>query len=270
MIITLNSHKAASGGLDPTKVQYIKRLQAYLTQMTYLDGKIDGIFGPATLEAVKTMQGDYSLVQDGIVGPKSWQKILPTVPLRASLGASFYDHVRKHLFNKLNNSQIAGIEKKLEVFREYNLSVQEAAYLFATSFHETGQKMQPVEEIRKGAGKSYGRRVTMKGAPYAAHLPIYYGRGDVQLTWYDNYDLMGKRLGLNLLEHPELALQTDISAKILVIGVTEGFFGRKLGNYIDNKGLVDYYNARRCVNILDKASTISGYALEFELALLAK
>jgi len=44
----------------------------------------------------------------------------------------------------------------------------------------------------------------------------YRGRGYIQLTGHDNYEAMGKALGLDLLNHPELAAQPDIAARIAV------------------------------------------------------
>lgn len=47
-------------------------LQTRLAAMGYGVGKIDGIFGIKTLEAVKMLQIDKNLVVDGIVGQKTW------------------------------------------------------------------------------------------------------------------------------------------------------------------------------------------------------
>lgn len=47
-------------------------LQTRLTAMGYSVGKIDGVFGVKTLEAVKMLQSHNGLVVDGIVGPKTW------------------------------------------------------------------------------------------------------------------------------------------------------------------------------------------------------
>jgi hypothetical protein len=41
----------------------------------------------------------------------------------------------------------------------------------------------------------------------------YYGRGFLQHTWKSNYARLEQALGLPLLEHPDLLLQTDIAAK---------------------------------------------------------
>lgn len=50
----------------------VVHLQTRLTAMGYGAGKIDGIFGIKTLEAVKMLQIDNGLVVDGIVGQKTW------------------------------------------------------------------------------------------------------------------------------------------------------------------------------------------------------
>lgn len=47
-------------------------LQTRLTAKGYGVGKIDGIFGIKTLEAVKAFQAENGLVVDGIVGEKTW------------------------------------------------------------------------------------------------------------------------------------------------------------------------------------------------------
>lgn len=44
----------------------------------------------------------------------------------------------------------------------------------------------------------------------------YFGRGDIQLTGRYNYTQAGKALGIDLVNHPELAERADIAAKIAV------------------------------------------------------
>jgi putative chitinase len=44
----------------------------------------------------------------------------------------------------------------------------------------------------------------------------YRGRGYIQLTGHDNYEAMGKALGVDLVNHPELAAQPDVAARIAV------------------------------------------------------
>lgn len=50
----------------------VVHLQTRLTAMCYGVGKIDGIFGKKTYEAVKEFQIDHGLEVDGIVGTKTW------------------------------------------------------------------------------------------------------------------------------------------------------------------------------------------------------
>lgn len=50
-------------------------LQQRLTAKGYGVGKIDGIFGQKTLEAVKAYQAEHGLKVDGIVGAKTWASL---------------------------------------------------------------------------------------------------------------------------------------------------------------------------------------------------
>ncbi|TOE35570.1 hypothetical protein CGJ43_25525, partial [Vibrio parahaemolyticus] len=58
--------------------------------------------------------------------------------------------------------------------------LQYLAYVLATTYHETGHTMKPIEEWGKGQGRPYGEPDPETGQ-------TYYGRGYVQLTWLANY-----------------------------------------------------------------------------------
>lgn len=204
---------------------------------------------------------------------------------QALANGAFFDHVRKNLFSgSLNQSQVDGINALVLAGVEHGLTVQQHAYVLATAFHETARTMQAVREHGRGTERKYGRwQTNSAGVQYcpkngSAAADVYtqdecphlfYGRGHVQLTWYDNYAFAGKKLGVDLIANPDLALQTDISAKIIVLGMAQGWFtGKKLSDYINNHR-DDYVNARRIVNGMDKAYQIARYALIFETALNA-
>jgi peptidoglycan hydrolase-like protein with peptidoglycan-binding domain len=53
----------------------VRRAQKRLTLGGYDTSGVDGIFGANTESAVKKFQKDFGLAQDGIVGPKTWDKI---------------------------------------------------------------------------------------------------------------------------------------------------------------------------------------------------
>lgn len=184
----------------------------------------------------------------------------------------FYSEIRLSLFNgRLSQSQVDGINFKLDAFDRI-ADIRWRAYMLATSYHETAMTMQPIEEYGKGRGRPYGRKIKYNRQPYTHPDKIYYGRGDVQLTWYENYELMGRLLGIPLLEQPELALRPDISAKIMIEGMTKGrsrrgdFTGVSLENYF-NATKDDPIGARRIINGLDKASQIARYHDKFLTAI---
>ena len=201
----------------------------------------------------------------------------------------FFDNIRKDLFNgRLTQEQVNGISIILGNTEELN--IQSRAYILATVYHETAKKMQPLSEVGKGQAYSYGRwQVNSKGMKYCyknsrrdiyteKECPhLFYGRGLVQLTWYDNYLYAEKRLKAHklldecksLIEDPELANNPEIAINILKLGMIEGWFtGRKLDHYfLDSK--IDYVNARRIINGFDRAKDIAEYADYFEKALRA-
>lgn len=182
----------------------------------------------------------------------------------------FFDEIRHSLFNnRITQRQIEGVKFKLDAFDKFQISdFRWRAYMLATSFHETGRTMQPIEEWGRGKGKPYGQKLKHNRQLYSWPDKIYYGRGDVQLTWYENYDTVGKLLGIPLLEQPELALVPEISAEIMIEGMTKGksnrgdFTGVSLENYF-NDYIDDPIRARRIINGLDKANLIATYHYKF-------
>jgi hypothetical protein len=85
----------------------------------------------------------------------------------------------------------------------------------------------------------------------------------VQLTWEENYKNAGIALGLvddrDLVDHPSVALDSLIAARIMFRGMAEGWFtGVKLGQYF-NDTEDDPVNARRIINGTDCAYMIADY-----------
>lgn len=102
----------------------------------------------------------------------------------------------------------------------------------------------------------------------------YHGRGLVQITGRRNYTDWTERLGkenylhngqpVDLVNHPELAADPQIAARIAVQGSRDGTFTQhKLGDYINDKQ-TDYYHARRVINGLDHAQEIADQATSFQ------
>jgi hypothetical protein len=175
--------------------------------------------------------------------------------------AKFYACIRKKFFGKLTQEQVNSIEAILNECA--GLDNRQVAYIFGTVYHETGHTMLPIEEYGKGKDYKYGKKIKRDGTTYSYPDKIYYGRGFVQLTWFENYQTFQRLLSIPLLEHPELALDRNIAAKILVTGMQNGLFtGKKLNDYFNDK-MTYWEGARKIINGTDKAKLISGYAQKF-------
>lgn len=186
--------------------------------------------------------------------------------------STFYNNVRK-AFGKLSQGQVEGFEA---ILNQWELSgykdIRWLAYMFATVWHETAKTMQPIEEFGKGKTRPYGKKLKHNGTTYVEPNKIYYGRGFVQLTWYENYQLMSRLLGIDLLKNPELCLTLEVSTKVMFEGMLRGsssfgdFTGRSLEMYF-NETKNDPINARRIINGTDKAELIASYHNKFEQAI---
>lgn len=150
---------------------------------------------------------------------------------------------------KLSQVQVDSVHAILDACAKYHITdKKQIAYILATAFHES--RLKPIEEIGHGVGREYGKFVN-------GH--VYYGRGYIQLTWVGNYTTFAKLLHIDLINRPELALQIDYAADILVLGMRDGLFtGVGLSKYI-NVAKNDPLNARRVVNGTDCNVLIRGY-----------
>jgi hypothetical protein len=164
----------------------------------------------------------------------------------------------------------------------YGLTTEQIAYVLATAYWETGRTMKPVREaFGKSQADTIARldrawnkgQLTWVSAPYwraDADGKAWFGRGYVQLTWKANYEKAGRKLGVDLVGDPSLAMKPEVAAQILVQGMMEGWFtGKALPDYV-GKGKKDYLGARRVVNGTDKAKAIAELAREYEAELNAK
>ena len=166
---------------------------------------------------------------------------------------TFFGVIRSSLFHgNLTQQQVDGMDAILDAWEDNPRSdnLRHLAYPLATTAHETGFTMAPIEEYGKGQGMDYGNPDPETGQ-------TYYGRGYVQLTWRDNYARADDELnfsGHTSLEwHAERALDHYVAAEVMFQGMTEGWFrgddkGRQtLERYFsDTKD--DSYGAREIIN----------------------
>lgn len=169
---------------------------------------------------------------------------------------TFFTRVRAS-FGALKQSQVDGFTAILDEWERRKMAdLRWLAYMLATAWHETAETMQPIREYGRGAGRPYGIRDQSTGH-------AYYGRGYVQLTWKSNYASLGKRIGVDLVRKPDLALDPHNAAAILFEGMIDGLFtGKSLGSYFTDDES-DWRNARRIINGTDRADKIAEEAKAF-------
>lgn len=194
---------------------------------------------------------------------------------------SFFDLIRPHFGGTLTQRQIDGINAIVAGFALYgDGDTNKLADILATVKWETGGKMQPVYEKGSKAYLSKYEPGTKLGKMLGNTEPgdsvRFKGTGLPQLTGRRNFAYWAKRLNIDLIEHPEKALEMDVSVRILVEGSMLGSFtGKSLADYIDGvdesdeEDLLEYIQARRVINGQDKAEVIGKSALVFEKALRA-
>lgn len=179
-------------------------------------------------------------------------------------GAAFFKTVRPLFGGRLTQGQVDGMNKIVDYAVKWGYSVEDTAYVLATTFHETAKWMQPIREGARRYGPSYkdssakravasiyakGIIRTNYALPAGPYNQSYYGRGLVQITWHANYKKFADLLNVDLERNPDLALDWDVALDILFLGMRDGLF---TGKSLDDVDAIDTYNdfigARAIVN----------------------
>lgn len=214
------------------------------------------------------------------------------------MNPAFYDAVRTAVFGgSLSQPQVAGIEVTLRAWEKYgDGDDRKLGYTLATKKWETEHTMQPVAENlnytsaariakvwpsrfanaaaaapyvsapKKLANRVYANR-NGNGNETSGDGYRYRGRGDTQITGRANYEKAGKKLGIDLVSNPDLAMDTEIAAAIQIMGMMEGWFtGRDLSDYFGANA--DWKGARMIVNGRDADDKIATIAKDFYAAIL--
>jgi len=124
----------------------------------------------------------------------------------------------------------------------------------ATIRVEVGKNFKPIMEY--ASGQAYeGRRDLGNVNP--GDGVRYKGRGYIQLTGRSNYEIFGQKLGLDLINNPDLALDIDIGAKILA-------------QYFKDRGVVeaclakDWLKVRKLINGVNRSTGFPNGWSEFQ------
>ncbi|MDE1159323.1 MAG: hypothetical protein PW791_13845 [Neorhizobium sp.] len=202
----------------------------------------------------------------------------------------FFASLRQSLFaGHLSPAQVEGLTAILDGYERHRTKVSSTvpeavsrnrlAYIFATAYHETARRMQPVRETLAASDaeaiaildRAYrnGRLGSVK-SPYWRRDSAgrtWLGRGFVQLTHRRNYTALSALTGVDLVEDPARAMEMATAVAILVEGMAAGSFtGRRLADDIA-EGRCDFIGARKVINGTDRAALVAAYAKAFAAAL---
>jgi hypothetical protein len=169
--------------------------------------------------------------------------------------AAFFEGWRLN-FGRLAESQFKALDYFLDFVENDSTQthIPTVAYQLATVHWETNRTFEPVIEAY-WLSENWRKR-NLRYYPW-------YGRGYVQLTWKENYEKASESLSIDLISDPSKALNPKYAYLILTVGMTEGWFGDRLDKHI-NQTKVDYFHARKSVNILDQAAEIKILAETYE------
>ena len=217
----------------------VKILQTRLKELDFNPGKIDSFFGPATQAAVLGFQKSYNLLPDGIAGPKTYISLdlAPDHEIDSAIEKDIFYNVIPAIDYKLvsklmPDTPVANIKKNLpvllKIFKEEKLTDKYMVLTAIGLIRAESETFEPVEEKvsisnTSPGGKAfdlydYRRDLGNHGPPDGEK---YKGRGFIKLTGRFNYFTLAEKLGIDLEEEPELALNIETASKILVYCLKE-------------------------------------------------
>lgn len=203
--------------------------------------------------------------------------------------AAFYNFLRENdlLGPVISATEFKGCDQITRACAAAHWPLSWTADALGTAYLETAHQMIPVEEAYwlspAARAKYFTRMYDIQGQRPAKARELgnlspgdgakYPGRGYPQLTGRNNYRRAGDAIGVDLVNHPERALEPGIAAKVMIWGMgAGGFTGKKLGDYLPASGpasRAQFKASRPVVNGRDRADDLATYCLAFQSALQA-
>lgn len=180
------------------------------------------------------------------------------------------DTIQSQLFEgRITRDQEKAIE---EILNHWYLQYPEGdprclAYILATADYETDRSFRPIEDKTKGKGERYGLMEKKNGKTYSSPLQLYYRRGIVPLVWYEIYESIGIKIGVDLLTQPELAMNNKIAIQIIVEGMMEGWFTSYRLQDFFTSSKEQWLEARKVLKTSERNQLIKSLALNYHIAL---
>lgn len=208
-------------------------IQQKLAELGFYKGRVDGIWGVKTEKALAGFCTQFHLnnAETGLFGA-IWAKKL--------LDASYQD-ISCEAVAKICGAAISNVQTHLpciiQALREQGIYSKPVLVAAIATVGVEVPNFAPINEIGSRAyfTRMYEGRKDL-GNVYRGDGARYHGRGHIQLTGRHNYRLYGQKLGVDLEGCPELALQPDISAKVLAL-------------YFRSRGVANAANAHNWVKV---------------------
>ena len=196
----------------------IRQIQIRLRALKLMKAQADGIFGPITEAALKRFAEAFELVANQITAALA-EKLIEVQEVPGFDPGK--ELVSPQVVSTVLNAPMSDVETYLPPLLEALdkkgiLDKPTLIAALATIGVETGG-FRPINEYGPGDyfTRLYENRTDL-GNVYPGDGARYHGRGFIQITGRANYRTYGNKLGVNLEDNPELALDPEISNQILV------------------------------------------------------
>jgi len=211
------------------------------------------VFGKAN-----TQPRTVATIDEMVTGDNVYFEIIGKAPEEDTIAHIFKKDLLPEKVEKLHPDVWMDVVHIVDECLAEGCTIEQTAYILATAYHESRLGLW-MEEL--ASGKAYEGRKSL-GNTVRGDGVRFKGRGFVQLTGRRNYTYWAKRLKMPLLSNPDLVKESEVAARILVEGMMEGTFtGVGLPRFVSKLGeTVDFINARKVVNGLDRAAMIAGHA----------
>jgi len=203
----------------------IRQLQEALKAAGFNPGTIDGDFGPATEAAVLAFQQSEGLLADGIVGPATLAVLNEEAEAQPISTPNIPVAVVSKMFPFTHIGNIkANLPVVLEALEADGLHYKAMILMALSTIRAETESFMPISEGKSRFNTSpnghpfdlYDSRSDLgnQGEPDGAQFK---GRGFIQLTGRNNYQVHGQAIGMadQLIDTPDMANDPAIAARLL-------------------------------------------------------